>query len=72
MNAKHNLEFLIRLKSLLSNPMAKNEAIEIIQEIDEQEQTELLYNIKWQLKSPSFLREWCINEVSTAIRKEFN
>ena len=64
------MNYLERLKSQLNNPMIKLEAEEIIKEINEQPNTELLNNIKFQLSSPTFLREWCINEIEIELRKQ--
>jgi hypothetical protein len=69
MKTRNNIKFLQRLKSLLSNQLAKSNASLIIEEIEEQEQTELLSKIKFQLQSPTFLREWCINEIEIEISK---
>jgi hypothetical protein len=59
--------FLIRLLSELKNPIINKQTAII--EIEKQEQTELLKNIKFQLQSPTFLREWCIDEVQKEIEK---
>ncbi len=66
-----NLE---RLQAQLTNPlMNKDEVIKEIEALivssDSNKEIELVKGIKFQLSSPTFLREYCIEEVKTFIRK---
>ena len=59
--------FLKRLKTELNNPLINKK--DTIVEIKKQKKSDLLDSIIFQLESPTFLKEWCINEIEIEIKK---
>jgi len=59
--------FLKRLKTELNNPLINKK--DTIVEIKKQKKSDLLDSIVFQLESPTFLKEWCINEIEIEIKK---